>query len=94
VPDALVNVVGAGAGADAIGVAANDFVPCVCFECPDGFGEETCSYQVKEACRYDEEDLQLWSATESVPLLASSTFGSSVSACLLVDQITDGETCS
>ena len=58
VPDALADVVGAGARADLGGVTADDMVPGVDLKVPDGLGEETGGYEVEEAGGDDEEELQ------------------------------------
>jgi hypothetical protein len=69
VPHALPDVVGARAGADPVGVAADDFVPGVGLEGPDGFGEEARGDEVEEAGGDDEEDLEFGAAAESGELL-------------------------
>ena len=55
VPHAFADVVAAWAGADLGCVAANDLVPGVNFEAPDGFAEETCGDKIEEAGRDCEE---------------------------------------
>ncbi len=58
VPDGLVGVVGARAGADLGGVTTDDVVPLLLLQGPDGTGKETGSDQVEQAGGCDEEDLQ------------------------------------
>ena len=58
VPDRGADVVGARAGAYLGGVAADDVVPVLLLEVPDGFAEEARGDEVEEAGGDYEEDLE------------------------------------
>lgn len=63
VPNAVVNIVGAGTVAYFGGIPADNLVPLGAFERPDGAGKEAGGDKVEEAGRDDEEELELGTNT-------------------------------
>lgn len=59
VPNDLVDIVGAGAIAQLLGIAANDIVPFLLLKVPDGAGEQTGRYKVEQTSRNHEENLHM-----------------------------------
>jgi hypothetical protein len=83
VPHTLPNIIRTRAGARFCCALPSQFDPSVLLKVPDTFREETCSDQIEEASRNDEEDLQ----TRSVAALVNEV--SDESAC--AETAKDGE---
>ena len=49
-PDTTIDIIRSRAGAGLGSITANGIVPLLGFEEPDGFGEETSSDEIEEAC--------------------------------------------
>jgi len=50
VPDATANIIRTGSGTGLSGIASNSIIPLLSLEEPDGFGEETCGYEIEQTC--------------------------------------------
>lgn len=65
-PDAAVNVVRAGSSTSLSSIAADKLVPLLLLERPNSAREQAGAYQVEQASRDDEENLQLGASTTPV----------------------------
>lgn len=87
-PDALPNVVRTGTRADFRGVAADESVPGVILEVPDGFAEEACGDEVEEARADCEEDLEPGGVAAAIKIISLPYFVfARIEACLPVDYV-------